>query len=66
VSEKKIVGSLFENVGEFTGTCLITTVLGIGLSHWIIASLTGLAAGVPASVALLPAETQNRLAISAI
>jgi len=66
VSEKKIVGSLFENVGEFTGACLITTVLGIGLSHWIIASLTGLAAGVPASVALLLAETQNRLAISAI
>lgn len=40
--------------------------LALGVSHWIIVSQTGLAAGVLASVALLVAKTQNRLAISLI
>jgi hypothetical protein len=70
MSEKKVIGPLFENVGESTAACLITMVQGnllvLGLSHWIIASQTGLAAGILASVALLVAKTQNRLAISLI
>ncbi|MFT4886040.1 MAG: hypothetical protein ACJAY7_001433 [Pseudohongiellaceae bacterium] len=70
MSQKKKVGPLFENIGESTAACLITMVQGnlliLGVSHWIIASQTGIAAGVLATVALLLARTQNRLVISAI
>ncbi len=70
MSQKKKVGPLFENIGESTAACLITMVQGnfliLGVSHWIIASQTGIAAGVLATAALLLARTQNRLAISAI
>jgi len=70
MSQKKKVGPLFENIGESTAACLITVVQGnlliLGVGHWIIASQTGIAAGVLATVALLLAKTQNRLAISAI
>lgn len=70
MSQKKKIGPLFENIGEATAACLVTMVQGnllvLGVSHWIIASQTGIVAGVLASVALLLAKTQNRLVISLI
>ncbi|MFT6092185.1 MAG: putative membrane protein [Pseudohongiellaceae bacterium] len=68
--QKKAVGSLFESIGESTAACLFTMVQGnlliLGAGHWIIASQTGVVAGVLATLALLLAKTQNRLVISAI
>ncbi|MBT8115333.1 MAG: hypothetical protein KJP04_08125 [Arenicella sp.] len=61
---KKKITPFVENIGEATVACLLTMVQGnilaLGLSHWIIASQTGLIAGVLASVALLASSTSNR------
>ena len=69
MSQKKKVGAFFENVGEAAAACLTTILQGnllvLGVGHRIIASQTGIAAGVLDTVALLLAKTQNRLAISA-
>ncbi|MFK7862783.1 MAG: hypothetical protein AB8B95_01010 [Pseudohongiellaceae bacterium] len=70
MSKGKKVAPLLENIGESTAACLVTMVQGnllaLGLGHWIIASQTGILAGVLASVALVLARTKNRLAISII
>lgn len=67
---KRKVAPVLENIGESTAACLITMVQGnlliLGLSHWLIASQTGIAAGLLASAVLLLAKTQNRVAISLI
>lgn len=70
MSKTNTVAPLIENIGEATAACLITMVQGnlliLGLSHWVIASQTGVAAGVLASVLLMLAKTTNRVAISLI
>lgn len=70
MSQRQKAGPLFENIGEATAACLITMVQGnlliLGVSHWIIATQTGIIAGVLASVVLLLAKTHNRLIISVI
>ncbi len=70
MSKTKKTAPLIENIGEATAACLITMVQGnllvLGLSHWVIASQTGVAAGVLASVLLMLAKTTNRVAISII
>jgi hypothetical protein len=59
-----------ENVAEATTACLITMVQGnilaFTVSHWIIASQTGIAAGLLASAAVFIAQTDNRWVIAAI
>ncbi len=70
MSKTKKVAPLVENIGEATAACLITMVQGnlliLGLSHWVIASQTGVAAGVLASVLLMLTKTSNRLVISIV
>lgn len=57
-----------ENVSEATAACLVTMVQGnllaLGLSHWIIASQTGLLAGTAASVAIFLAKARNPWVVS--
>ena len=57
-----------ENVSEATAACLLTMVQGnlfaLGLSHWIIASQTGLLAGTAASVAIFLAKARNPWVVS--
>lgn len=59
-----------ENISEATAACLFTMVQGnlllLGLSHWLIASQTGIVAGVLASVALTIAKTNKRWLISMV
>ena len=61
---------VIENVAEATTACLITMVQGnilaFTVSHWIIASQTGIAAGLLASAAVFIAQTDNRRVIAAI
>lgn len=70
MSNSKKVGPLLENVGESTVACLVTMVQGnlliLGLGHWVIASQTGIVAGLLASITLLLAKTNNRMVIAAI
>ncbi len=65
---KKKITPFVESVGEATAACLITMVQGnilaLGLGHWIIASQTGIVAGVLASVALIVSRTSNRWIIA--
>lgn len=67
---KKKLAPLAENIGEATTACVITMVQGnflaLGLTHWIIASQTGVIAGVIASIALLLTQTDNRLMIAIV
>ena len=64
------VGPLLENIGEATAACLITMVQGnlllLGLSHWLVASQTGVVAGLLTSALLVLAKTTNRVVISII
>lgn len=57
-----------ENISEATAACLITmvqgNVLAIGLSHWLIASQTGLAAGSITALAILISKTDRRWLIA--
>ena len=66
--KKKII-PVIENIGEATTACLITMVQGnilaLGLTHWIIASQTGVVAGAVASMALIISRTTSRLIIAA-
>lgn len=57
-----------ENIAEATTACLVTmvqgNVLALGLSHWIIASQTGLAAGTITAAIILIAKAHKRWVIS--
>lgn len=59
-----------ESVSESTMACLVTMVQGnifaLGLGHLVIASQTGIIAGIVASTALLLAKTKNRVVISIV
>jgi len=61
---------IVENVAESTVACLITmvqgNVLALTLGHWIIASETGVAAGLVTSAAILLSKTRNRWIISLV
>lgn len=63
-------GPLFENVGEATAACLITMVQGnvllLGLGHWIIASQTGVAAGILATVAIWLSGGRGRWVVAGV
>ena len=67
---KKKLAPLAENIGEATTACLITMTQGnflaLGLTHWIIASQTGIVAGLAASAALFLAKTDNRWVIAVV
>ena len=67
---KHKIGPIVENVAEAGAACLFTMTQGnifaFTLSHWIIASQTGIAAGVLASIAVVLARTDNRWAVAAI
>lgn len=64
------IAPVVENVAEAAAACLITMAQGnifaFTVSHWIIASQTGIAAGVLASAAVMLARTDNRWAIALI
>lgn len=70
MSKNKKIAPLLENIGESTAACLITMVQGniliLGVGHWIVASQTGVLAGLLATVALVLAQTKSRLVISII
>ena len=59
-----------ENIAESTTACLVTMVQGnlmaLALSHWLIASQTGIVAGAVASVAILVARTSRRWVVSLV
>ena len=67
---KQKITPIFENVVESTAACLITmtqgNILAVGLSHWLIASQTGLVAGLVATVAIVVTQTEKRWLISAL
>lgn len=67
---KKKLAPLVENIGEATTACLITMTQGnflaLGLTHWIIASQTGIVAGLAASAALFLTKTDNRWIIAVV
>lgn len=59
---------LIENVSEATAACLIAMVQGnllaLSLSHWLIASQTGILAGVATTAAMIAARIQRPWVIS--
>jgi hypothetical protein len=65
---KQKISPVVENVAESTAACLITmgqgNILAAGLSHWLIASQTGVVAGVVTSAAMLAAQTDRRWVVS--
>lgn len=67
---KPKITPIFENVAEATAACLITMTQGnflaFTLSHWLIASQTGLLAGIAASAALVLTRTDNRWVIAMV
>ena len=67
---KKKLAALAENVAEAGTSCLFTmvqgNVLALGVSHWIIASQTGVFAGAASVAALSVAQTTNRWIIAAV
>jgi hypothetical protein len=62
------VGHYLENVGEAGCACLITmahgNMLALTLSHWLIASQTGLVAGVLATTTVIAAKFRRQWLIS--
>lgn len=64
----KNIKPFVENIAEATTACLITmvqgNVLALGLSHWLIASQTGIAAGSITAAAVLLSRTDKRWIIS--
>ncbi len=62
------LAAFIENAAESTTACLVAMVQGnllvLSMSHWLIASRTGLLAGVIASVAILLARTNRRWLVS--
>jgi len=67
---KRKVAPFVENIAESTTACLVTMVQGnlvaLSLTHWVIASRTGLIAGVIASVAVWLARAQARWVVSVV
>ena len=63
-------GPLFENVGEATAACLITMVQGnlliLGVGHWIIASQTGIGAGLLATLAIWLSGGRGRWVVAGV
>lgn len=59
---------LIENVSEATAACLVTMVQGnlfaLALSHWVIASQTGLLAGAATSFVIFAARIERPWVIS--
>lgn len=59
-----------ENISEATAACLFTMVQGnillLGLSHWLVASQTGIIAGVLATIALWLAKSTKPWVISLV
>jgi hypothetical protein len=59
-----------ENIGESAFACILTmaqgNVLALTITHWVIASQTGILAGVVASVALMLAKTNKRWLVAVI
>ena len=59
-----------ENISEATAACLFTMVQGniflLGLSHWLVASQTGIVAGVLATLVLWFAKTTKPWVISLV
>ena len=66
---KKIAPSI-EYIAESTTACLVTMAQGnllvLGLTHLVIASQTGIAAGAIAYLAILFAKTRKRWIVSAV
>ena len=64
----KNVKPFVENIAEATTACLVTmvqgNVLALGLSHWLIASQTGVAAGSITAATILLSKTDKRWMIS--
>lgn len=64
----KKITPFVENIAESTTACLITMVQGnllaLGLSHWLIASQTGIAAGTITAAAILLSKTDKRWLVS--
>ena len=67
---KRRITPFVENIAEATGACLITmaqgNILALTLTHWVIASQTGVLAGVAASAALLLTRTDKRWVIAIV
>ena len=67
---KNKITPFVENIAESGAACLVTMVQGnllaLGLSHWIIASQTGLVAGTAAATAITLAKTNNRWILASI
>lgn len=67
---KEKITPFVENIAESTTACLVTMVQGnllaLTLSHWLIASQTGLVAGTVASIAILATRARNRWLVSAL
>ena len=59
-----------ENISEATVACLLTmvqgNVLALGLSHWLIATQTGVVAGTITSLAILVARASDPRVIAAV
>ena len=68
VSGENKVLPFVENVSEATVACLITmvqgNVLALGLSHWIIASQTGIVAGALTALAIVFTQIKKRWLIA--
>lgn len=66
----KKITPFIENIAESGAACLVTMVQGnilaLGLSHWLIASQTGLVAGSVAAAAITLAKTDNRWVIAGV
>jgi hypothetical protein len=67
---KEKLTPIVENVAESTAACLVTMVQGnllaVGLSHWIIASQTGVIAGAVTSAAIIAAQADNRRVVAIV
>ncbi|MHC4452687.1 MAG: hypothetical protein ACYS0E_21520 [Planctomycetota bacterium] len=65
---KRRLGPFVENIGESTVACLVAMVQGnlfaVSLTHWTIATRTGIVAGVLAAAALLVMRTTVRWRIA--
>ena len=59
-----------ENISEATAACLFTMLQGnillLGLSHWLVASQTGIVAGVLATIALWLAKTTKPWVVAVV
>lgn len=67
---KNKVTPFVENIVESGAACLVTMVQGnilaLGLSHWLLASQTGVVAGTAAAAAIVLSKTSNRLLIAVV